>query len=161
IQEVRLSSKVGGRVADIHTFEGAVVEPDQPLVTFEEPELKAQYEQQLARLRAAEADLDKAHNGPRPEEKQAARAAVESARAHWERLRAGAPEKLREARTALEPARAALNLALEDYARAEHLFRKGSISKAEFDAARAARARAQGRTSSAQSRLDFLSVSRP
>ena len=44
IQEVRLSSKVGGRVARVAVAEGDRVRPGQPLVYFDVPELQAQYE---------------------------------------------------------------------------------------------------------------------
>src|SRR5579871_2531319 len=97
-QEVRLSSKVGGRVARVAVTEGDLVQPGQALVTFDVPELQAQYEQTQARLRAAEADLEKAINGARLEEKAAAHAATEAARARWERLKAGSrPEEIEQA----------------------------------------------------------------
>src|SRR5262245_22953107 len=75
IQEVRLSSKVGGRVARVVVAEGDLVQAGQPLVYLDVPELEAQYEQAPARLQAAEADLEKANNGARCEEKAAAKAA--------------------------------------------------------------------------------------
>src|SRR5687767_2727586 len=87
-QEVRLGSKVGGRVAEIGAREGDLVKPGQMLVRFEVPELEAQLLQAKARLAAAEAERDKAVTGARPEEKQAARAAAEASRARWERVKA-------------------------------------------------------------------------
>jgi multidrug resistance efflux pump len=106
-QEVRLSSKVGGRVDRVAVAEGDLVRPGQPLVYFEVPELQAQYEQMQARLQAAEADLEKANNGARAEEKAAARAAVEAARARWERLKAGSrSEEIEQARSELATAEA-------------------------------------------------------
>src|SRR5262245_57406935 len=59
IQEVRLGSKIGGRVKSIDTREGALAEKDQPLVTFDVPELEAQRHQAQARLQAAQFDLEK------------------------------------------------------------------------------------------------------
>src|SRR5262245_14120938 len=79
IQEVRLGSKIGGRVKDLMTAEGKIVEKDQPLVEFDVPELRAQIEQQRARVAAAEADAEKAHNGARQQEIDAAWAATLSA----------------------------------------------------------------------------------
>src|SRR5436305_211852 len=76
IQEVRLGSKVGGRVDRVAVAEGDLVKPNQELVIFEVPELEAQEEQQQARLRQAQADLEKANNGPRPEEIHEAQAEV-------------------------------------------------------------------------------------
>ena len=64
IQEVRLGSKIGGRVAQVLVHEGETVEAGQLLVSFEVPEREAQLVQQQARLAAAEADLEKAKKGP-------------------------------------------------------------------------------------------------
>src|SRR5262249_15012261 len=75
IQVVRLCSKVGGRVQEVGTAEGDILRPGQALVSLEAPELKAQLLQAQARLQAAEADLDRARNGSRPEEIENARAA--------------------------------------------------------------------------------------
>src|SRR5439155_16315621 len=68
IQEVRLGSKIGGRVAEVLVYEGDEVQPGQLLVRFEAPELEAQREQWQARLEQAQAESDKAEHGPRPEE---------------------------------------------------------------------------------------------
>src|SRR5438094_971732 len=131
IQEIRLGSKVGGRVLAVEIAEGDLVQPGQVLVQFDLPELKAQYEQTQARLRQAEAELEKAQNGPRSEEKDAAKAAVESARARWQRLKTGPrPEEIRTARSKLESAEADLKLAREDFERAEKLYRQNAIGRA-------------------------------
>jgi len=163
IQEVRLGSKIGGRVEKVEIQEGAIAEPGQPLVVFAVPELQAQRQQLQARLLQAEADLDKAKNGPRPEEKEAARAVVEAARARWERLKAGwREEEKRQARSEQETAQADLQLAREEFDRVEKLYRQGSSSRAEYDAAKAARDRALGRNAAAVAHLEMLQAgSRP
>ncbi len=59
IQEVRLGSKIGGRVEKADPLlEGTIAEAGQVLVTIEVPELKAQYEQAQGQLVAAQANLD-------------------------------------------------------------------------------------------------------
>jgi HlyD family secretion protein len=157
IQEVRLGSKIGGRVEKVEILEGDSAEPGQPLVFFAVPELQAQRQQLQARLLQAEADLEKAKNGPRSEEKEAARAALEAARARWERLKAGwREEEKRQARSEFETAEADLKLAREEFDRAERLYRQGSSSRADYDAARAARDRALGRNAAAQARWEML-----
>jgi multidrug resistance efflux pump len=163
IQEVRLGSKIGGRVEKVEILEGDLAEAGQPLVFFAVPELQAQRQQLQARLHQAEADLEKAKNGPRPEEKEAARAALEAARARWERLKAGwREEEKRQARSELETAEADLKLAREEFDRAERLFRQASSSRADYDAARAARDRAVGRQAAAAARCEMLQAgSRP
>src|SRR5437764_6162388 len=89
IQEVRLGSKIGGRLKDVKIAEGDIAEAGQPLVEFEVPELQAQYEQQQARVAAAEADADKAHNGPRQQELDAAWGAALSAFQLWQKAENG------------------------------------------------------------------------
>jgi multidrug resistance efflux pump len=163
IQEVRLGSKIGGRVDKVAILEGTIAEPGQPLVYFAVPELQAQRQQLQARLLQAEADLEKAKNGPRAEEKEAARAALEAAKARWQRLKAGwREEEKRQARSELETADADLKLAREDFERAARLYRQNSSSRAEYDAARAARDRALGRQAAALAHREMLEAgSRP
>jgi HlyD family secretion protein len=158
-QEIRLGSKVGGRVAEIGAMEGDLVQPSQILVRFEAPELEAQLAQAKAKLAAAEAELDETVNGARPEEKEAAQAAVEVAKARWERLKAGwREEEKRQARSELDSAEAELNLAREEFQRVERLYRQGSATRAEWDTARATRDRAVGRAEAARARADMLTA---
>jgi multidrug efflux pump subunit AcrA (membrane-fusion protein) len=89
VQEVRLGSKVGGRVQEVLVQEGEVIYKNQPLIVFEAPELKNQRDQLVARLQQAEADWLKAVNGARVEEKDAARAAMNSAKARADRAENG------------------------------------------------------------------------
>jgi HlyD family secretion protein len=79
IQEVRLSSKIGGRVEKVGILEGAIAEPRQILVTIEVPELKAQHQQLQARLDSAREQLAKLQAMPRPEEVPASEARVKAA----------------------------------------------------------------------------------
>src|SRR5262245_51845547 len=89
VQEVRPTSKAGGRVTDVLVREGEPVAAGQPLVALAAPELEAQRDQVAQRLAAARALRQKAHAGNRPEEKRAARAAQQAAEARWRRLVAG------------------------------------------------------------------------
>jgi multidrug resistance efflux pump len=130
-QEIRLGSKIAGRVAEVLVEEGQLVQPGQELVRFEVPELQAQRVQQEARIQAAEAELSKWMNGSRPEE-------IRQMQSDW------------------ESAEADRKYALQDFARIERLFRQGSASRAEFDLARAARDRSIGHTASAKAKLDLL-----
>jgi multidrug resistance efflux pump len=158
IQEVRLGSKVGGRVEKVATTEGAIAEAGQPLVYFAEPELEAQREQQAARLQAAEADLERLKAGARPEEKRAAKEAVEAARAHWELLKAGSRrEEIQEARNQLDSMEAEQRMMREKYQRTQRLFSEGkSSSREELEGARAARDNAVAQAAKAKSHLDLL-----
>src|SRR4051794_29579626 len=69
VQEVRLGSKLGGRVAEVTVAEGALADPGRPLVRLDAPEQRMRLDQARARLEAAEAALREAEAGPRPEER--------------------------------------------------------------------------------------------
>ena len=76
IQEVRLASKAGGRIAEVLIREGELVHPGQALVLLAAPELEAQREQWLARVQALTAAVQRTRSGARSEEKEAAEAAA-------------------------------------------------------------------------------------
>jgi HlyD family secretion protein len=157
IQEVHLGSKIGGRVKRVDAVEGKTVDAGKPLVIFAVPELEAQEKQWQAKLSAAEADYNKAKAGPRKEEVQAAQAAFESLEARLKMLKAGSrDEEKREARSQHESAEAELKMRREEFDRADRLFRQGSGSRADYDAARGARDSAQGQAAKAKARFDLL-----
>src|SRR5262249_53747763 len=122
IQEVRLGSKVGGRVAEVHVQEGETVEAGTPLVVFDAPELRAQMQQQEARVAQAEADAEKAHRGARQQEIYAAWAAALSAYEAWQKAEHGfRAEEIRQAEDDLAADEADLKLAQEEFNRQEQL----------------------------------------
>jgi multidrug resistance efflux pump len=156
IQEIRLGSRTGGRVARLAVTEGQCVKPGQVLVYLEAPELEAQRGQWLARLAAAEAELAKAQYGPREEEKEAARAAVAIARARLQRLKAGyRGEEIAQARGEAESADAERERATRELAREQQLGSRAS-SRSQDDAVRATFERAQGQAKAARARLSML-----
>jgi multidrug resistance efflux pump len=162
IQEVRLGSKVGGRVGAIKVMEGEIAQGDQVLVEIEVPELRAQYEQQQARVAQAEADADKAHNGPRQQEIDAAWGQTLSAFEAWQRAENGfRPEEIRQARDDVAAADADLKLAQEEFKREELLAQGTAGRRADYDVARANLNRAKARRQAAQAKLDlYLAGSR-
>lgn len=131
IQEVRLGSKIGGRVAEVLIREGEVAPAGQVLVVFESPELQAQVQQQQSRVAAAEANLLKAKNGFRPEEIQQAKADVEAVEAD-------------------------LRLAETELQRYTKLFEEKVSVRADFEAAVANRKRMEGRAASAQAHYELM-----
>jgi membrane fusion protein YbhG len=166
IQEVRLGSKVGGRVREIaeidgRPLEGKVVEPYQPLVYFDGPELRAQFEQAKAKAEAAKAAYERARSGPREEEKEWARQAAQSARLNYERLKAGPrEEEKRQAKSELDSAQADWKQAIEDYERINKLYQQRSASRSEYDAAISTRDRTHARFRAARARWDLLQRNR-
>jgi HlyD family secretion protein len=131
VQEVRLGSKIGGRIAEVLIREGDIASAGQLLVRFEMPEMEAQRVQQVARIAKLEAEWRKAENGPRTEE-------------------------IEQARGDLDSAAADLKVSQEDFDRASQLYQKGAMARADYDAARATRSRSQGRFDAASYRLKLL-----
>ena len=159
IQEVRLGSKVGGRIASMKVQEGDHVEPGQELIVFEVPELENMKEQLQSRLDAAEADFARVLNGPRKEEKDAAIATAAAAQARYDKLKEGwREEEKRWAGSELESAAAELKLSVEDLERTNDLYRSKSASKAEFDGARGNHDRAKGRYNVAKAKVDMYTM---
>jgi multidrug resistance efflux pump len=156
IQEVRLGSKIGGRVAKVLVKEGIKVKPGDVLVHFEAPELEAQRASQLARLEAAEADYQRAEYGPRIEEKQAAVASEAAAKARYDRLRDGwRPEEKRMAASELEASEADLEQSEKELKRIGRLIDTGAASRSDYDLALGARDRFRGRVNESRAKVEM------
>lgn len=160
IQEIRLGSKVGGRVKSVSVREGERVAAGQEIARFETPELDTQRDQLQAKLRASEADLLKARNGPRPEEKAEAKAAFEAADARLQRMQNGwREEERRQAKSEADAAEADFVQGKADFERIDRLFQQGggvAVTRQEWDAARAARDRSKKRYDAAIARYDMM-----
>jgi multidrug resistance efflux pump len=157
VQEVRLGSKIGGRVAEVHVREGHPVQAGQVLVVFEAPELEAQREQWLARLRAKTASLEKLRNGARAEEREAAEATAEAAQARYERLKAGSrEEEIRQAEAELKREEATLAVAQSDLRRELQTYSRNASKEADYDSVKAEEGRSVARVAAARARLDLL-----
>lgn len=161
-QEVRLSSRTGGRVKQVAVKEGDLVQPGQALVCLEMAELDAQREQYVAKLYAAEAQLEKARNGSRKEERQSALAALQAAEARVARLKAGfRVEEIDQAKHELETWAADLVRSRQELDREKALY-PHSTSKANLDSSQANQNRLQAQVQGAQARLKMLQTgSRP
>jgi multidrug resistance efflux pump len=161
-QEVRLSSRTGGRVKQVAVKEGDLVQPGQVLVSLEMPELEAQREQTVAKLYAAEALLDKARNGARQEERDSALAALQAAEARVQRLKAGfRVEEIEQAKHELEMWTADLVRSQQELDREKALYPHAS-SKAQLDTTQANQRRLYGQVQATQARLKLLQAgSRP
>ncbi len=81
-RNIRVGSKIGGRIDKVLVREGDPVEAGQVLITFDEKELAAS----LAQSRAA---AEKSQRGYRPEEIAEARAAAAQAKAEYDQLHRG------------------------------------------------------------------------
>lgn len=149
-RNIRVGSKVGGRITEVRVREGDRVEAGQVLVTFDDQEL-------LAALQQARANLDKLERGYRPEEIAEARAAAAQAKADYELRRSGnrqediAAGKADVERTHAEEVRAELN-----YKRAQELAASGVYSRQQHDEAEAAWKMAVAQRQSAEQKLAEL-----
>jgi multidrug resistance efflux pump len=157
IQEVRLASKVGGRIEQVLVSEGEEVSAGQPLVVLDSRELRAQKDQLTAQLQAAQAALLKAQRGPRPEEKAAAAAAVDAAQARLERLENGArQEEIDAAQAEVAAADAEMQALQKELARITMLRDRNAASEAEYDAARRAADVSKAKAEAVRARLNLL-----
>lgn len=156
IQEVRLSSKTGGRIKAVLVSEGDIVQAGQRLVELEAPELEAQRLQLVARIQAATARRDKAVHGARAEEKKLAHAAMRASEQNWRKLEKGyQPEEVEQARADLASATAEYDHARKNYDRERALPARTS-SKADYDTIVAALSKMEAKVAGARARLDML-----
>jgi multidrug resistance efflux pump len=157
VQEVRLSSKIGGRIEQLFVREGDMLQPGQKLVSIEVPELRAQREQVQAQIDAAQADLDKAIAGPRKEEIRAAAATVQLQQAQYDQVVAGNRiEQIEQAQADVEALEADFQTAQQDLNRERSLLAKGASAQATYDAAFGKYGRLQGQLEAAQAKLVLL-----
>jgi multidrug resistance efflux pump len=157
VQEVRLGSKIGGRVAEVLIREGDLVRAGQVLVLLEAPELEAQREQWLARVQAMSAAMERTRRGARAEDREAAEAAAEAAQAKYERLKAGSrQEDIRQAEAELMREEATLAVAQREFRRVAGTFSRYASTASEYDSAKAEDGRSEARVAAARARVDLL-----
>jgi len=113
---LELSFKSAGRVAEIMVEEGDQVEAGEVLARLETADLEQAIIQAQANLAISEAQLAQTEDGASAEELASARAALESALADYEEVKAGpSQEDITVAKADMEKARIALEKAQADY----------------------------------------------
>jgi multidrug resistance efflux pump len=149
-RDIRVGSKVGGRIDKVLVREGDTVQAGQVLITFDDKELQAALDQSRA---AAE----KARRGYRPEEIAEARAALEEAKAEYEQRKNGyRREDIDAAQADLDRTKADEVRAQLDFERYDALAKKDLVSKQQRDTAEAAWRIALAQRQNAQHKLDEL-----
>jgi HlyD family secretion protein len=149
-RDIRVGSKVGGRIDKVLVREGDRVQPGQTLIAFDDKELQASLEQSRA---AAE----KAQRGYRPEEIAEARASAAQAKADYEmRLNGYRKEDVAAAQSDVERATADEVRARLDFQRYEALAQKDLVSKQQRDTAEANWKMALAQQQNYQHKLDQL-----
>ena len=149
-RNIRVGSKIGGRIDKVLVREGDPVEAGQVLITFDEKELAAS----LAQSRAA---AEKAQRGYRPEEIAEARATAAQAKAEYEqRVNGYRQEDIAAAQADVERAKADELRARLDAQRYDALAEKDLVSKQQRDTADANWKMALAQQSNYQQKLDQL-----
>lgn len=156
-REIRVGSKVGGRIEAVLALEGQEITEGQPIVRFDIAELEAQRAQAEARIQQQQARLERLLRGARPEEKAQARAATETARANLDAVKNWPrPEEIEQARASVAAAEADLNNAEVSFERARQLRTTGDISQQEFDSAKFRFENIRARRNAEKKQLDLL-----
>jgi len=149
-RNIRVGSKVGGRIDQVLVREGDNVEPGQVLITFDDKEL-------LASLEQSRAAAEKAQHGYRPEEIAEARAAAEQAKAEYDQRKNGyRQEDIDAAQADLDRAAADEVRNKLDFERYDALAKKDLVSKQQRDTAEAGWKMSLAQKQNAQQKLDQL-----
>lgn len=147
-RNIRVGSKVGGRIDKVLVREGDHVEAGQLLITFDDKEL-------LASLQQSRASAEKAKRGYRPEEIAQARAAAEQAQADYDLRKNGyRKEDIAAAQADLDRAAADETRTRLDFQRYDALAQKDLVSKQQRDTAEANWKVAVAQRENAQHKLD-------
>lgn len=150
-RNIRVGSKVGGRIDKVLVREGDSVEAGQVLISFDDKELSASLSQ-------ARANAVKAERGFRSEEIAEARAAAAQAKAEYEQRKNGyRKEDIAAAQADLDRTTADEVRAHLDFQRYEALAQKDLVSKQQRDTAEANWKMALAQKESAQHKRDELS----
>lgn len=155
--ELRLGSRVGGRVAKVLVKEGQAVQAGDLLVELEPFDLRERRSQADAALAERRAELSRIKTGFREEEIAQGRARRKQLQAYQEKLRSGPrPQEINAAEADMELANADLKLATLTFNRVETLYGKQAATRDEFDEAATKLSVAQARSRSAAEHLDLL-----
>jgi multidrug resistance efflux pump len=134
--QIRVGSRVGGRVAEVMVEEGDRVQQGQPLFRIDEFDLGQRLAEAQAQLAAHKAELDRLQAGFRQEEVAQAAAKRDQAQATLDKLVAGPrPAEINIAREQVRIAEANVDLAQTEYERLSRLREEDSAAKVELDEA--------------------------
>jgi HlyD family secretion protein len=149
-RNIRVGSKVAGRIDKVLVREGDSVQPGQVLITFDDKELQAALEQ-------SRASVEKVQRGYRPEEIAEARAAAAQAKADFDLKRNGyRKEDIAAAQADLDRAKADEIRTHLDFDRYDTLAKKDLVSKQQRDLAEANWKMALAQQQNARQKLDEL-----
>jgi multidrug resistance efflux pump len=136
--EIRVGSRVGGRVQEVLVQEGETVRPQQPLIRLEEYDLRERLAQAEAVLAQRQAEYEKLTSGLRPEEITQAEARYRQAESKVQRMeRPPRDEEVKAAKSEIALANAQLEQAEATHRRLKEVTQRqtGAVSKDELDRA--------------------------
>ncbi len=134
--EIRLGSRVGGRIKSVLVQEGDIVSAAAPLIEFEPYDLIEREQQAIAELAVRDAELKRLGNGMREEEIGQAKSRFDQWSAKLQLLAAGPrAEEISAAENRLRAAEAELGLARREHTRTTALVQSRAVSKSELDTA--------------------------
>lgn len=156
-EQIRVGSRIGGRVQSVHVEEGASVDQGVLLIQLEPFDLQERLAEAQATLAAREAQLAELRAGPRAEEIAQARAMRDRVAAELERLTAGArPLEIQIREDALALANARQTYAEAEYARIRRLFEANQASEEEMQIATRNRDTARAEAARAAHELELI-----
>ncbi|MCE5229444.1 efflux RND transporter periplasmic adaptor subunit [bacterium] len=157
--EIRVGSRVGGRIAGVEVNEGDRITSGTVLVRLDPFDLYRQRERAKAQYESAKAAYERVVNGSRPEEIEQGRARYDQAKAHLNELVNGPrPQEIAGARAQLAEAEAQLALAMVTFTRVNSLSKDGVASIEQLDQARATRDAARATVESRRQSLELLLI---
>lgn len=134
--EIRLGSRVGGRIAKVLVEEGQRVSRGEPLIELEPFDLRQRLAEAVAQRARAKAAYDKLSAGFRAEEIAQAQARVAQLQAKVELLEQGPrKQEIAAAQARLRQAAALLELTQTQYNRIKTLFEKNATNRDDMDRA--------------------------
>ncbi len=155
--EIRLGSRVGGRVHAVHIEEGDTVRPGELLLELDPFDLLALRAEADAQLQAKTAEYHKLKAGFREEEIAEVEAKFRQLSADLEKLKNGPrPQEIDVAKAEFESAHADFELQKKKHERIVSLFEKGVATKDELDQADKGLEAAQALINARQKQLDLL-----
>ncbi len=155
--EIRVGSRVGGRVKTVHVEEGQKVRRGDLLIQLEPFDLLERLAEAQAQRARARATLDRLDNGFRAEEISQAKAHVDQLAANLEKLENGPrKQEIDAAAHELALSQFELELAANRQKRAERLLGDDAVSRDEYEAAQTNLRVAQARVQVNQDSLELL-----
>ncbi|SEG23999.1 HlyD family secretion protein/HlyD family secretion protein [Bryocella elongata] len=157
VREMQVGSKIGGRVTQVAVDDGARVQPGDLLVRFEADQLTAERAQAVAQAAQAAAALAKMQRGFRPEEIEQAQANAAQQQAMLAEAKNGPrQQEILEARANYASAQADAHDAQVTYDRMAMLVRGETVSRQQYDDAKAKRDATAQQAEAARQRLLLL-----